>query len=215
MPSPLLRRLAAALAFAALAGAAEAQTGAISLRADRQPLAQAYGEAVAARVFSSALDAPRQAALAASLQRVPGFSCGATPQTALVAVFPWRGVRDRRAWIERYQVACSPVAYRNLLMIEEGAGARAIELAPGRSNTDPQLQRDLMTGIVAAAARHRPPNCAETPVVTNVDLDAMEGQGAWRETWHVSQCGKAAQAIRVGFSPSPQGGTTWRISAGQ
>lgn len=214
MPHRRLSRSACILAaLIAAAGAAEAQE--IALRADRQPLARAYGEAFAGRVFSGAFDGQRQAVLAASLRRVPGFSCPAQPQTALVAVFPWQGVQGRRAWIERYQVACAPATYRNMFMIEEGGAARAVELAPGRSNTDPQLQRDLMTGLVAAAARIRPAGCTEPPVVTDVDLDGMDSPGAWRETWHVSQCGKPSQAIRVGFSPAPQGGTTWRISGGQ
>lgn len=220
------RMLGLAAVLSALSGAAGAQdrpgqgvpppvpdeTGHIVVQADQRPFTLAYGAELANLVFSGRLGATRRAAVTASLARVPGFSCPGSPQVVLAAVFPWRGMGARRAWIERFAVACRPATLRNFLVFEEGGALRRAEMVPGASNADPLLQRDLLPGIAAAAARSKPAGCGSAPVVTDVSIAApVDGSGAWRESWQVSQC-DLVSAIEVRFAPSPRGGTTWSIS---
>lgn len=168
----------AAAAISLLAGAALAQGGppgeggggSLPLRADPRPFTQVYGAELAGRVFSDRLAAVRRSGIAASLARVPGLACPERPGVVLAAVFPWRGMGNRRAWIERFEIACRPAAVRNFLIFEEGEGLRRVELAPGRSNADPLLQRDLLPGLVAATVRTRPEGCSAAPVVTDVAI---------------------------------------------
>ncbi len=182
------------------------------ITADRQPLRRAFGDDLANRVFSNALTARRQTALVASVQRLPGFDCPQPLSMALVAVFPWPALPGRNAWIERYGVRCQPATVRNFLVVEEGGDVRFTELAPGTSNTDPLLQRDLMQGLAAASARTRPPGCNDPLVVLNVRMvaEAAPVPGRWREVWDVSVCGQKSE-IHVGFAPSPGRGTNWTI----
>lgn len=194
------------------AGSAQAQERPGYIRADPAGLTQTYGPAVAARVFSNQLTAQRLQAIQASAARVPGHVCPPSPNAVLLTVFPWRGMAGRVAWIERFAVQCQPVATRNFLMVLEGDAVRVVEMAPGTSNTDPLLQRDLMQGIAGAAQRTAPAGCAQPPVVSNVRMlaDPPPTPGRWSETWSIMQCGVAAD-IRVQFQPSPQGGTIWSI----
>jgi hypothetical protein len=200
--------------MAGAAGPAHAQERPAYIRADPAALSQTYGPAIAARVFSNQLTGQRLQALQASAARIPGFTCPERPNAVLVTVFPWRGVAGRAAWIERFAVQCQPVATRNFLMVLEGDTVRVMEMAPGTSNTDPLLQRDLMVGIAGAAQRTAPAGCSQPPVVSNVRMlaDPPPAPGRWSESWSVMQCGVAAE-IRVQFQPSPQGGTTWTIPA--
>lgn len=182
------------------------------MEADRGPLTEAYGAALAARVFSDEFTAVRSRYILESARGLPGFRCPTNPPVALRVVAPWRGVPDRIAWVERYVVGCEPIAVRSLLMIWDGTELRAGHLVPGRTNTDPLLQRDVMQGIVAAAATIRPAGCQDQTLVVDVRLvdPQAPAPGAWNEVWSVMQC-QARGEFRVSFTPAPQGGTTWSI----
>lgn len=199
---------------AGAAGSAHAQERPAYIRADPAALNQTYGPAIAARVFSNQLTGQRLQAIQASASRIPGFTCPERPNAVLVTVFPWCGVAGRAAWIERFSVQCQPVATRNFLMVLEGDNVRVMEMAPGTSNTDPLLQRDLVLGITGAAQRTAPAGCTQPPVVSNVRMlaDPPPAPDRWSESWSVTQCG-ASSEVRVQFQPSPQGGTTWSIPA--
>ncbi|QCK88342.1 hypothetical protein E8L99_22550 [Phreatobacter aquaticus] len=204
---------ASAAVLAALSATnAMAQQPPAYITADREPLRRAFGEALASRVFSDQFTVRRQAALAASAKRLPGFDCPQQPPAALVSVFPWPALPGRSAWIERYAMRCQPSTVRNFVAVEEGGEVRFTEMAPGLSNTDPLLQRDLMQGIGAATVRYRPPGCNDPLFVLNVRMtpEASPSPGRWREAWEVSVCGQKAE-IRVGFQPSAGRGTTWTI----
>lgn len=203
---------ALAAALLALSPPALAQDQPAYITADRARLRQAFGEQVANRVFSNQYTARRQAVLAESARRIPGFDCPAQPPAQLITVFPWPAVPGRSAWIERYALRCQPATVRNFMVVEDGGEARFAEMAPGLSNTDPQLQRDLMPGIIGAAQRLKPAGCTAQPIVTDVRIirEELPTPGKWREVWQISQCGQRGE-LRVAFTPSAGRGTNWAI----
>lgn len=207
-----LAALAASLVAAIGVLPASGQDRPANVRADRTALERAYGADLANRVFSHALTGQLQTAIQASSRQNAGFVCGERPNVALISVIPWRGMGAKPAWIERFAVQCQPELFRNFLMFEDGDEIRIREMAPGTSNTDPLLQRDLMQGIAAASVRLRPPGCSDAPTILNVRMvrEQSPAQGSWRETWDVSVCGRKAE-IPVAFAPSARGGTTWTI----
>ncbi|HYD98642.1 MAG TPA: hypothetical protein VEH84_04615 [Alphaproteobacteria bacterium] len=118
-------------------------------------------------------------------------------------------------WQERLRVdRCGRLVLHNYLFeARPGLPPSALPLAPGRSQADARLQRDLMPALATAAAKNRPP-CDDVRV-TDTLLDAVsvppEGdaagrllRGAWRESWSLDRCG-APLTLTVDFTADGSG----------
>jgi hypothetical protein len=171
-------------------------------------ITQAFGPAVAQKIFSDAYTPVRQQAIVRSQQSVPGFQCPADPQIALPVIVPYPTKPGAVSWIERYIVACNPRTVRNFLMMLEGEQPRFMELVPGQTNADPLLQRDVLQGAAAATAMVRPKDCDKTFITDTQVTQPRDNAGVWVERWSYDLCGKKAQTDMT-FTPSERGGTTW------
>ena len=128
-------------------------------RADQTAIKRAYGEKVAAKIFSNDLGALRADMLKKSGANIPGYDCKGDRVSAMYEALPFPIQKDVFSWVERYLVDCEPRAQRNLMIIVENDHARAIELLPGETKADPRLQRDAIGAAKAMAAAENPQGC--------------------------------------------------------
>jgi hypothetical protein len=170
-------------------------------------VARAFGQNVAAKIFSDAYTPIRQQAIVRSQKSLPGFQCPADPQIALPVIIPYPVKPGAISWIERYVVACNPRTVRNFLLMLEGEQPRVMELVPGETNADPLLQRDVLQGAAAATASVRPATCDKTYVIDTHVTKPADGAGVWGERWTYDLCGTKAQTDMT-FTPTNRG-TTW------
>ena len=113
---------------------------------------------------------------------------------------------------------CEGVGRQNILLLARpGQPLRAMPMLPGETATDPVLQRDAVRPTLTLAAG-RLNNCQAARIVdTRVTRPGQTANGrivsAWTEEWVASGCG-ATMRIQVTLTPSPQGGTNYRLRAG-
>lgn len=178
------------------------------IRADPAAVRNAFGAAVASKVFSDAYTPMRRDMVQKSVQRIPGYACPKDPLIALAFVIPFPVKPGAVSWVERFFIDCQPRAQRNFLAIMEGDKPRMIELLPGSSATDPVLQRDAFAGSSAAVAGAKPQGC-DKQWVTDTRLGGERKANApWTEIWSYDLCGAKAE-IEMTFTPAASSGTTW------
>jgi hypothetical protein len=178
-------------------------------RADQTAIKRAYGEKVAAKIFSNDLGALRADMLKKSGANIPGYDCKGERMSALYEALPFPIQKDVFSWVERYLVDCEPRTQRNLMIIVENDHARAIELLPGETKADPRLQRDAIGVAKAMALAENPQGCERS---WTTDTRAVElykdGKTPWTERWSFDLCGKKA-VVEMSFLPSPGAGTSY------
>ncbi|MGH7489090.1 MAG: hypothetical protein ACREMY_26325, partial [bacterium] len=178
-------------------------------RADRTAIKRAFGDKVAAMIFSNGLAKLRADMLKQSGANIPGYDCKGERLSALVEALPYPIEKDVYSWIERYLIDCSPRAQRNIMVIVENDHARAIELLPGETKADPRLQRDALKGAQAMAAANNPKGCER---IWTTDTRAVEpykdNKTPWVERWSFDLCGKTA-AVEMSFLPGGGTGTSY------
>jgi hypothetical protein len=176
-------------------------------RADRGPVTRAYGDKIAARVFSSEFAGTRADALKKSGANVPGFDCKGDRLSALIEALPYPVSPQSISWVERYLIDCEPRARRNLMLFLENEKSRAIELLPGETKADPRLQRDAIRLARIAAVAANPAGCDKSWVTDTRETDRYkDGATPWSERWKFDLCGKAAE-VELFFTPTPGAGT--------
>lgn len=177
-------------------------------RADQNVIKRAYGEKVAAKIFSNDLASLRLDMLKKSSVNIPGYDCKGERLSALYEALPFPAGQKTISWIERYLIDCSPRAQRNLMIIVENDHARAIELLPGDTKADPRLQRDAIQIAKAAAATVGAHDCNKS---WTTDTKAVEpykdAQTPWVERWSFDVCGKLA-VVEMSFLPGGGSGTS-------
>ena len=178
-------------------------------RADQTAIKRAYGEKVAAKIFSNDLGALRADMLKKSGANIPGYDCKGDRVSAMYEALPFPIQKNVFTWVERYLVDCEPRAQRNLMIIVENDHARAIELLPGETKADPRLQRDAIGAAKAMAAAENPQGCERS---WTTDTRAVEpykdAKTPWTERWSFDFCGKKA-VVEMSFLPSPNAGTNY------
>lgn len=199
-----------AVSVSAPAADASAQNGKPRyIKASPEAVTRAFGTEVAARIFSDAFTAMRQAAVQRSARSVPGFECAPEPKAGLVDVVPYPVRPGAVSWVESFLVHCAPTTRRSFLMLADGDHVRLAELLPGFTLTDPLLQRDASQGAHAYAKKLRPTGCEKSSIAdTGVIATPQEKGGFWVERWTLDLCGTRAQ-VEMTFVPSPKGGTSW------
>jgi hypothetical protein len=205
----MLRALLCWLAIVASLKAVHAQNVPDVSRADQTTIKRAYGEKVAAKIFSNDLAALRADMLKKSGANIPGYDCKGDRLSAMYEALPFPIQKDVFSWVERYLVDCEPRAQRNLMIIVENDHARAIELLPGETKADPRLQRDAIGAAKAMAAAENPKGCERS---WTTDTRAVEpykdAKTPWVERWSFDLCGKKA-VVEMSFLPSPGAGTNY------
>jgi len=203
----LFRTTTLALLLAALSADAGAETAQPAyIRADRGAITKSYGAKIAARVFSNEFTPTRAEAIAKSAARIPGFQCPAEPKFALLEILPFPVAPRAISWVERYAVECEPRVRRNLMLFLENEKSRAIELLPGETKADPQLQRDSVGAAKLAAHAANPPGCEKSWVTDTREIEPYKGADTpWLERWTLDLCGKNAE-VEMTFTPT--GGNT-------
>jgi len=177
-------------------------------RADQAAIKRAYGEKVAAKIFSNDLGSIRADMLKKSGANIPGYDCKGERQSALYEALPFPIGQKAISWIERYLIDCSPRAQRNLMMIVENDHARAIELLPGETKADPRLQRDAIQIAKAAAATAGVPDCKKSWTTDTKAVEAYkDAHTPWVERWSFDVCGKPA-VVEMSFLPGGGSGTS-------
>lgn len=177
-------------------------------RADQAAIKRAYGEKIAARIFSNDLAKLRGGKLKESGANIPGYDCKGERQSALYEALPFPTGPKTISWIERYLIDCSPRAQRNLMMIVENDHARAIELLPGETKADPRLQRDAIQIAKAAAATTGAPDCKKSWTTDTKAVEAYkDAHTPWVERWSFDVCGKPA-VVEMSFLPGGGSGTS-------
>ena len=177
-------------------------------RADQAAIKRAYGEKVAAKIFSNDLGSIRADMLKKSGANIPGYDCKGERQSALYEALPFPIGQKAISWIERYLIDCSPRAQRNLMMIVENDHARAIELLPGETKADPRLQRDAIQIAKAAAATVGAPDCNKSWTTDTKAIEAYkDAHTPWVERLSFDVCGKPA-VIEMSFLPGGGSGTS-------
>jgi hypothetical protein len=178
-------------------------------RADQTAIKRAYGDKVAAKIFSNDLAELRADMLKKSGADIPGYDCKGNRMSAMVEALPFPIRKDVFSWVERYLVDCEPRAQRNLMIIVENDHARAIELLPGETKADPRLQRDAIGAAKAMAAAENPHGCERS---WTTDTRAVEpykdAKTPWTERWSFDLCGKTA-VVEMSFLPGGASGTTY------
>lgn len=205
----MLRALLCWLAIVYALTAAHAENVPDVSRADQTAIKRAYGEKVAAMIFSNGLAQLRAEKLKESGAKIPGYDCKGDRMSAMYEALPFPIQKDVFSWVERYLVDCEPRAQRNLMIIVESDHARAIELLPGETKADPRLQRDALKGAQAMAAANNPQGCER---IWTTDTRAVEAykdsKTPWTEHWSFDLCGKKA-VVEMSFLPSPSAGTSY------
>lgn len=178
-------------------------------RADQTAIKRAYGEKVAAKIFSNDLGALRADMLKKSGANIPGYDCKGDRLSAMYEALPFPIQKNVFSWVERYLVDCEPRTQRNLMIIVENDHARAIELLPGETKADPRLQRDAIGIAKAAAAAENPQGCERSWTTDTRAVESYkDAKTPWTERWSFDLCGKKA-VIEMSFLPSPGGGTNY------
>jgi hypothetical protein len=177
-------------------------------RADRAAIKRAYGEKVAAKIFSNDLAKLRADKLRESGANIPGYDCKGDRLSALYEALPFPTGPKTISWIERYLIDCSPRAQRNLMILVEDDHARAIELLPGETKADPRLQRDAIQIAKAAAATVGAPDCKKSWTTDTKAVEAYkDAHTPWVERWSFDVCGKSA-VVEMSFLPGGGSGTS-------
>lgn len=204
----MLRPNATLLIFACLLSPCAAETVPDVSRADQTAIKRAYGEKIAARVFSNDLAKLRAEKLKESGANIPGYDCKGERLSALYEALPFPVGQKAISWIERYLIDCSPRARRNLMIIVENDHARAIELLPGETKTDPRLQRDAIQIARAAATAVGTPDCKKSWTTDTKAVEAYkDAHTPWVERWSFDVCGKPA-VVEMSFLPGGDSGTS-------
>lgn len=203
------RRGAFLVALAALSLAALAENSPDVSRADRGPIARAFGAQIATRIFSGEFAEIRADALRKSGANIPGFDCKGDRLSALIEALPYPVSQQSISWVERYLVDCTPRARRNLMLFLENEKSRAIELLPGETKADPRLQRDAIRGAKAAAAGASPAGCDKSWVTDTKEIEPYKNSTTpWSERWSFDLCGTHAE-VEMSFLPAGADGTTF------
>jgi len=177
-------------------------------RADQTAIKRAYGEEVAAKIFSNDLAKLRAGKLKESGANIPGYDCKGDRLTALYEALPFPIGQKTISWIERYLIDCSPRAQRNLMIIVENDHARAIELLPGETKADPRLQRDAIQIAKAAAATVGARDCQKSWTTDTKAVEAYkDAHTPWVGRWSFDVCGKPA-VVEMSFLPGGGSGTS-------
>ena len=201
-------RWLAVIAVVAATTAAAQNTVPPYIQAKPDAVTKAFGAAVSAKIFSDAYTPIRRDTVLRSTKRIPGFECSDDPPITLGEITPYPIKPGAISWVERYSLTCKPRAQRNFLMILEGDQARMIELLPGTTVADPQLQRDAFAGSSAAIAGTRPAGCDKQWVTDTRVTTAYNGRDPWTERWSYDVCGAKAE-VDMTFTPSKGAGTSW------
>ena len=205
----MLRTLLCWLAIVSSLTAVHAENVPDVSRADQAAIKRAYGEKVAAKIFSNDLGALRADMLKKSGANIPGYDCKGERMSALYEALPFPIQKDVFSWVERYLVDCEPRAQRNLMIIVENDHARAIELLPGETKADPRLQRDAIGAAKAMAAAENPQGCERSWTTDTRAVEAYkDSKTPWTERWSFDLCGKKA-VVEMSFLPSPGAGTSY------
>jgi hypothetical protein len=178
------------------------------IRADSAAVSRAFGQAVAAKIFSDAYTPMRRDMVQKSIARIPTFECGKEPLMAVAWVIPFPIKPGAVSWVEKIVVDCKPRTQRNFLAIMEDGNPRMIELLPGSSGTDPVLQRDAFRGSTVAIAGAAPRGCDKQWVIDTRVQGERRSDQPWTEIWSYDLCGKRADVEMI-FTPSRGSGTTW------
>lgn len=204
----MLRSYASLFMFACLLSPCAAETVPDVSRADQTAIKRAYGEKIAARIFSNDLAKLRADKLKESGANIPGYDCKGDRPSALYEALPFPIGQKAVSWIERYLIDCSPRARRNLMVIVENGNARAIELLPGETKADPRLQRDAIKIAKAAAATAGTPDCKKSWTTDTKAVEAYkDAHTPWVERWSFDVCGKPA-VVEMSFLPGGGSGTS-------
>jgi hypothetical protein len=177
------------------------------IQAKPDHVTKAFGPAVSAKIFSDAFTPVRRDTVLRSTKRIPGFECPDDPPIMLGEITPYPIKPGAISWVERYLLACKPATQRNFLTILEDDQARMIELLPGTTAADPQLQRDAFAGSSAAIGT-RPPGCDKQWITDTRVTSAYNGRDPWTERWSYDVCGAKAE-VDMTFTPSKGAGTNW------
>ncbi len=179
------------------------------IRAERGPATKAFGQKIAARIFSNEFTSTREQAIKHSASSVPGHACPAETKIAIIEILPYPVAPQAVSWIERYVVECEPRARRNLMLFLENKKSRAIELLPGETKADPRLQRDAIRAAKAAAAGANPQGCEKSWVTDTREIEPYkDGSTPWSERWKFDLCGKSAE-VEMSFAPAGGAGTSF------
>jgi hypothetical protein len=207
----MLRTLLCWLAIVSSLTAVHAENVPDVSRTDQAAIKRAYGEKVAAKIFSTDLAALRADMLKKSGANIPGYDCKGDRLSAMYEALPFPIQKNVFSWVERYLVDCEPRAQRNLMIIVENDHARAIELLPGETKTDPRLQRDAIGAAKAMAAAENPQGCERSWTTDTRAVEAYkDSKTPWTERWSFDLCGKKA-VVEMSFLPSPGAGTSYTV----
>lgn len=180
-------------------------------RADQTAIKRAFGDKVAAMIFSNNLAALRTEKLKQSSESVPGYDCKGDHLSAMYEALPYPIQKGVYSWIERYLIDCNPRAQRSFLVIVENDHARAIELLPGETRADPRLQRDAIGPAKAMAAAHSPKGCDRSWTTdTRATEPYKDDHTPWSERWTFDLCGKSV-VVEVSFLPGGNSGTSYTM----
>jgi hypothetical protein len=178
-------------------------------RADQTAIKRAYGEKIAAKIFSNDLAELRADMLKKSGANIPGYDCKGDRLSALYEALPFPIKQDVFSWVERYLVDCSPRAQRNLMIIVENDHTRAIELLPGETKADPRLQRDAIGAAKAMALAENPAGCERSWATDTRAVEPYkDAHTPWTERWTFDLCGKTA-VVEISFLPGGASGTSY------
>lgn len=204
----MLRFLLGLFALGFLLSPCAAESAPDVSRADQNAIKRAYGDKIAAMIFSNSLAKLRAEKLKESGANIPGYNCKGDRLSALIEALPYPIKKDVFSWVERYLVDCEPQTQRSIMVIVENDQARAIELLPGETKADPRLQRDAIQIAKAAAATVGAPACNKS---WTTDTKAVEpykdSQTPWVERWSFDVCGKPA-VVEMSFLPGGSSGTS-------
>jgi hypothetical protein len=202
----------AGLQFFPLTAAAQPSQRPAYISADAGPVTQAFGAAMAQRIFSDEFRSTRATAVLSSAREIPGFNCPADPVVSLELVVPYPVRPGAISWLERWRIRCDVPVQRNFIAVLENNYLRIGQLLPGASLADPALQRDTLPGVISAAVAGRPSGCSAPGRVINMEVNKMPERtgGPWTEVWTVMQC-EAKLPLTVTFTPAPTGGVTWAV----
>ena len=202
----------AVLQFLPLTAAAQPSQRPAYISADAGPVTQAFGAAMAQRIFSDEFRSTRATAVLSSAREIPGFACPAEPVVSLEVVVPYPVRPGAISWLERWRIRCDVPVRRNFIAILENNHLRIAQLLPGASLADLTLQRDTLTGVISTAATGRPSGCSAPGRIINIEVSKMPERtgGPWTEVWTVMQC-EAKLPLSVTFTPAPTGGVTWTV----
>jgi hypothetical protein len=177
-------------------------------RADQNAIKRAFGDEIAAMIFSNSLAKLRAEKLKESGANIPGYNCKGDRMSALIEALPYPIKKDVFSWVERYLVDCEPRTQRSIMVIVENDQARAIELLPGETKADPRLQRDAIQIAKAAAATVGATDCNKSWTTDTKAVEAYKDeQTPWVERWSFDVCGKPA-VVEMSFLPGDGSGTS-------